>query len=81
MQRSTGASTVYRYEFDDAPPATPSHGAYHSAEIEFIFKTAVEEAAVASGRHEAFRSDVFLLDEFRQDRRSERRKLAELAGL
>ncbi len=38
MQRTTGASTVYRYEFDDAPPMTPSHGAYHSAEIEFVFE-------------------------------------------
>jgi len=38
LQRSTGQSTVYRYEFDDAPPATPSRGAYHSAEIEFVFE-------------------------------------------
>lgn len=41
MQRSTGDSTVYRYEFDDAPPqpaGQPSHGAYHSSEIEFVFE-------------------------------------------
>jgi para-nitrobenzyl esterase len=38
LQRTTGQSTVYRYEFDDAPPATPSNGAYHSAEIEFVFE-------------------------------------------
>jgi para-nitrobenzyl esterase len=38
LQRATGQSTVYRYEFDDAPPAMPSHGAYHSAEIEFVFE-------------------------------------------
>ena len=38
MQRTTGQSTVYRYEFDDAPPTTPSRGAYHSAEIEFVFE-------------------------------------------
>jgi para-nitrobenzyl esterase len=38
-QRTTGQSTVYRYEFDDAPPMTPSRGAYHSAEIEFVFET------------------------------------------
>jgi para-nitrobenzyl esterase len=38
LQRTTGQSTVYRYEFDDAPPATPSRGAYHSAEIEFVFE-------------------------------------------
>ena len=48
MQGATGHSTVYRYEFDDAPPA-PAHaeassaeagprGAYHSAEIEFVFE-------------------------------------------
>jgi len=47
MQGATGNSTLYRYEFDDAPPppAKPeaSHGdagprgAYHSAEIEFVF--------------------------------------------
>jgi para-nitrobenzyl esterase len=38
LQRTTGQSIVYRYEFDDAPPATPSRGAYHSAEIEFVFE-------------------------------------------
>jgi para-nitrobenzyl esterase len=41
MQRTTGQSTVYRYEFDDPPPqpaGKPSEGAYHSAEIEFVFE-------------------------------------------
>ncbi len=41
MQRTTGESTVYRYEFEDAPPqpaGEPSQGAYHSAEIEFVFE-------------------------------------------
>jgi para-nitrobenzyl esterase len=40
MQGATGHATVYRYEFDDAPPAPvngEAHGAYHSAEIEFVF--------------------------------------------
>jgi para-nitrobenzyl esterase len=42
MQGATGKSTLYRYEFDDAPPAlananAESNGAYHSAEIEFVF--------------------------------------------
>jgi para-nitrobenzyl esterase len=46
MQGATGQSTLYRYEFDDAPPAPvnaegaggdPPQGAYHSAEIEFVF--------------------------------------------
>jgi para-nitrobenzyl esterase len=41
MQGTTGKSTVYRYEFDDAlpqPAGAESHGAYHSAEIEFVFE-------------------------------------------
>jgi para-nitrobenzyl esterase len=46
MQGATGNSTLYRYEFDDAPPAPANaetgadaapRGAYHSAEIEFVF--------------------------------------------
>jgi para-nitrobenzyl esterase len=46
MQAATGNSTLYRYEFDDAPPAPADagaaadaapRGAYHSAEIEFVF--------------------------------------------
>jgi para-nitrobenzyl esterase len=40
MHCATGGSTLYRYEFDDAPPAPAneeSRGAYHSAEIEFVF--------------------------------------------
>jgi para-nitrobenzyl esterase len=43
MQAATGKSPLFRYEFDDAPPpaegdTAPSHGAYHSAEIEFVFQ-------------------------------------------
>jgi len=42
MQLKTGQSSVYRYKFEDAPPAAStatgeSHGAYHSSEIEFVF--------------------------------------------
>lgn len=45
MHAATGGSALYRYEFDDAPPppANPEpadaapRGAYHSAEIEFVF--------------------------------------------
>jgi len=42
MQRKTGNSPVYRYKFEDAPPSPEgstdeSRGAYHSAEIEFVF--------------------------------------------
>jgi len=44
MQNATGEAPVYRYRFEDAPPLDPSnpesasHGAYHSAEIEFVFE-------------------------------------------
>ena len=39
MQSATG-SPVYRYRFEDAPPVPgESRGAYHSAEIEFVFGT------------------------------------------
>ncbi|MGC9948813.1 MAG: carboxylesterase family protein [Bryobacteraceae bacterium] len=39
MQGRAGHSALYRYEFDDAPPGddSPPRGAYHSAEIEFVF--------------------------------------------
>jgi len=40
MHAATGRSPVFRYEFDDAlprPVSVPSRGAYHSAEIEFVF--------------------------------------------
>jgi para-nitrobenzyl esterase len=48
MQVQTGRSSVYRYEFDDAPPRAANAPplapgdnplAYHSAEIEFVFGT------------------------------------------
>ena len=40
MHAATGDSPVFRYQFDDAlpqPASVPSRGAYHSAEIEFVF--------------------------------------------
>jgi para-nitrobenzyl esterase len=42
MHTATGKSSVFRYEFDQAPPLAvgdkgESRGAYHSAEIEFVF--------------------------------------------
>jgi para-nitrobenzyl esterase len=46
MQGATGRSTVYRYEFDDAPPVAANaeaRGAYHSAEIEFVFGALASE--------------------------------------
>jgi para-nitrobenzyl esterase len=38
-QLKTGEAKVYRYKFEDAPPGPGSEesGAYHSAEIEFVF--------------------------------------------
>jgi para-nitrobenzyl esterase len=41
-QMKTGGSAVYRYHFEQAPPqpeGKPSHGAYHSADIEYVFET------------------------------------------
>jgi para-nitrobenzyl esterase len=44
MQLQTGEAPVYRYEFDQVPPASEGHEAeaglaYHSAEIEYVFGT------------------------------------------
>ena len=40
-QLKTGSKSIYRYRFDQAPPASdpkaPDLGAYHSAEIEYVF--------------------------------------------
>ena len=42
MQMTTGESPMYRYRFEQAPP-TPAgeanRGAYHSADIEYVFET------------------------------------------
>ena len=44
LHAATGKSPVFRYEFDEAPPQPAgaktgeSRGAYHSAEIEFVFQ-------------------------------------------
>ena len=41
-QLETGGSPVYRYHFEQAPPqpeGQPTHGAYHSADIEYVFQT------------------------------------------
>jgi para-nitrobenzyl esterase len=41
MQVETGEAPVYRYHFEQAPPmpsGRPSRGAYHSADIEFVFE-------------------------------------------
>ncbi len=42
MQSKTGGASVYRYHFEEAPPTqggAPSRGAYHSADIEYVFET------------------------------------------
>jgi para-nitrobenzyl esterase len=44
MQLQTGGAPVFRYEFDQVPPASEGHAAeaglaYHSAEIEYVFGT------------------------------------------
>jgi para-nitrobenzyl esterase len=47
MQVKTGSAPVYRYHFEQAPPqpaGEPSHGAYHSADIEFVFEALASKA-------------------------------------
>jgi para-nitrobenzyl esterase len=42
LQTQTGGANVYRYHFEEAPPSEgggPSRGAYHSADIEYVFQT------------------------------------------
>jgi para-nitrobenzyl esterase len=42
MQVKTGNAPVYRYHFEQAPPmpeGESSRGAYHSADIEYVFET------------------------------------------
>src|SRR5208337_888450 len=56
LQAATGNSRVFRYEFDDAPPsaakesAAPSRGAYHSAEIEFVFEALASKTSPGGQR-------------------------------
>ena len=78
MQGATGDSTLYRYEFDDAPPApanaqatgaeaTP-RGAYHSAEIEFVFDALASKNLPWRPEDKALsESDVLLLVELREE--------------
>jgi para-nitrobenzyl esterase len=42
FETHTPGTNVYRYHFEQAPPVEgggPSHGAYHSADIEYVFET------------------------------------------
>ena len=46
----TGKQPVYRYRFDLGPPAdpkAPQMGAYHSAEIEYVFGQLDSKAGIA----------------------------------
>ena len=46
-QVATGSAPVYRYHFEQAPPqpaGEPTHGAYHSADIEFVFEDLASKA-------------------------------------
>ena len=48
-QLATGKQPVYRYRFDEAPPLDPKGpqmGAYHSAEIEYVFSQLDSKAPV-----------------------------------
>jgi para-nitrobenzyl esterase len=50
MQSKTGKQPIYRYRFDLGPPADPKGpqlGAYHSAEIEYVFGQLDSKAGVA----------------------------------
>ena len=66
-QRATSHQPVYRYEFDDALPPPEgqkeSRGAYHSAEIEFVFgDLASKKLSLAAGGLEIIRPDDELLE-------------------
>ena len=37
LQTQTGKHPVYLYSFDQAPPLTPSMGAYHGAEVLYVY--------------------------------------------
>ena len=48
-QAATGKQPVYRYRFDNPPPPdpnSPDRGAYHSAEIEYVFGTLDSKAGL-----------------------------------
>ena len=58
MHAATGESAVYCYRFEDAPPppvpGAPSRGAYHSAEIEFVFGSWPRKPPLAARGPKAF---------------------------
>ena len=88
MQVATGNSRVFRYEFDDAPPA-PARTAPLLRAARTIrrklssFLRRWPRKTSPGGREDEklSRSHVFLLDQLRQDRGPERSRFAPLAGL
>ena len=79
--RKTGESPVYRYHFELASPPSKFHPgscAFHSDDIEYVFGTLDYAAGIrmASRGLQAERPDDGLLDQLRQDRRSQRTGLA-----
>jgi para-nitrobenzyl esterase len=61
MQRKTGDAPVYRYRFEEVPPMPQGsteepRGAYHSAEIEFVF-------GVLSSKHLPWRPEDLKLSQ------------------
>ena len=82
--RKTGRSPVYRYHFELAAPPSKFHPgtfAFHSDDIEYVFGTLDTRPGwnVASRGSQVERRDDELLDQLRQDRRSERGGPAVLA--
>ncbi len=59
--RTAGDVPIYRYEFDQAPPSLPSEtesrGAYHSAEIEYVFNVLTHNSRPWTGEDRTL-SDV-----------------------
>ncbi len=82
----TGKQPVYRYRFDLGPPSDPKGpqmGAYHSAEIEYVFGQLDSKAGVevAAGDSRPQRPDAEVLGELRAQRRSQWSGVAEVAGV
>lgn len=60
-ESATGKQPVYRYRFDLAlphAPDAPEPGAYHSAEIEYVFRTLDSKAGMAWRPEDRFLSDL-----------------------
>ena len=85
-QSKTGKQPIYRYRFDLGPPSdpkAPQMGAYHSAEIEYVFGQLDSKAGVTWSPDDSRpqRADAEVLGQLRAQRRSERAGTAEVAGV